>query len=165
MKKALWLTVWFICFLMSIYYSLGWVSFGSFLFIAGFFALLCWLVTALLKKRSMRAFFGRIVIMCITVILASNFFNGYLEKRSKMTGSLIIEAISDYKNDHGELPDDLKDLVPAYLRQIPRTSMRIRGTDFFYSRNDNAFRLGFAVPYAMIGMVYDSRVNEWRTYD
>jgi predicted PurR-regulated permease PerM len=161
MKKALWITVWIVCLFLSI---LSLQLFDVFLILAGFCALLGLLLFALLKKRQKVKFSGKIALLCITVVLASMFLNESLEESSIKRGTVIIQALSDYKKTYGELPQSLDNLVPAFMPEIPQTSMRITGTNFFYAKQGKEYLLGFSTA-SLTGYVYDSKKGVWQHRD
>ena len=48
-------------------------------------------------------------------------------ERLARTGQGLAQAITDYQNDHGLLPESFNDLVPDYLKSIPPTGWSLRG--------------------------------------
>ena len=93
--------------------------------------------------------------------MASHIIHAYLEEDSKKRGTEIIQALSDYKKAYGGLPQSLDSLVPAYLPEIPRTSMRLAGTEYFYSKQGEEYLFGFETS-VLTGYVYDSREGAWQ---
>jgi hypothetical protein len=49
-------------------------------------------------------------------------------------GNIIIEALAEYNKDHGDYPEELNELVPDYLSEIPSTGWA-RSLDYSYSRD------------------------------
>jgi len=56
----------------------------------------------------------------------------------------LIQAISNYEQDHGHFPAQLDAVVPTYLAGIPQT---VEGQDFAYKLDDrNGYSLCFHIP-------------------
>jgi hypothetical protein len=72
----------------------------------------------------------------------------------------IIEAIENYERDHGQLPEKLDVLVPAYLPEIPET---MRGQSFDYVlHNIDGYYLCFDVTRREnLGCCYYYRIERW----
>lgn len=56
--------------------------------------------------------------------------------RASHVGDRIVRAIAQYRNDKGEYPDRLEELIPAYLERVPYTGM-IAYPTFDYARDRN----------------------------
>ncbi len=75
----------------------------------------------------------------------------------------IIHALSDFRIENDAFPERLEELVPDYLKELPRPSVGfLNKQSFFYSRyeNEDQFFIGFRCPAWMISH-YSSEGDEW----
>ena len=75
-------------------------------------------------------------------------------------GSAIVQAITKYVQDRGQLPEKLEVLVPSYLSKIPKTT---RESDFAYRMDDlQGYYLCFDVPTKRnLGCCYNHGLDFW----
>jgi hypothetical protein len=98
-----------------------------------------------------------------------------LEKYQQLSGGLtdpdlvrvparaIIEAIAVFQKDHGQPPDSLEELKPAYLHQIPKPAWGVK--DWEYHRNGLDYGLRVLKhPDYYESYIYWSRTGDWN-YD
>ncbi len=52
-------------------------------------------------------------------------------------------ALNSHFNDTGSYPDDLNELVPKYIKELPFDP--VSGNPYHYARNESAFSLGFSL--------------------
>lgn len=58
--------------------------------------------------------------------------------RASHAGDRIVRALAQYRNDKGEYPNSLEELVPAYVERVPYTGLIAYPTlDYAKDRNDN----------------------------
>lgn len=101
--------------------------------------------------------------LLFSIIAASFFLVGCNEKfdKNQTSANLIIDALDGYKQDHGFLPEKLKDLVPTYLEEIPKSSYDDR--EFIYEKSGDVYELTYLGAFG-VEATYHSSSKEW-TYD
>jgi hypothetical protein len=107
--------------------------YGSFLF--SFFVGPIWLLFAIAKaivrRNNWALALKRVLIPLIT--LGVVFGNAWLQSRvARVNAELIIDACARYKTNTGVYPAKLGDLVPGYMRSVPRAKYALLWGDFFY---------------------------------
>jgi len=116
--------------------------------------------------HSMRGKFAVIIAVIAALFIASRpllnlFCIGHLHypttadyENIAKAGQPVLQAICDYRSDHGSLPQTLDDIVPAYLPQKPE------GWD--YDKNNClSHRAGFPHTYVLYWFE-GGEANEWR---
>lgn len=78
---------------------------------------------------------------------------------STATGNVIINALNQYKRDHGIFPDELADLVPDYLPSIPMPTAGARSWTYYGRRTD--FFLQFRTQNGYPSVSYDFETGQW----
>lgn len=78
----------------------------------------------MMKKRIIMI----VIVLCLQLALNSCVFPEN-ESRNIELGNNIVVALYEYQQIHSQFPEQLKDLTPDYLGEIPKTS---GGRDFFY---------------------------------
>jgi len=82
---------------------------------------------------------------------------------------VIIEACERYKGRTGEYPAGLRDLVPAYLPEVPVARYTVMSGGFYYHRNlgpsGSDYRLVFVYESPFARSVYSSVDRGWRSID
>lgn len=85
-------------------------------------------------------------VLIAVVILVVRLPEGPSDKeieQAKANGDLIIEAITKYKQDHdGDPPQELNELVPAYLKSVPLPSQG-EGSWSYAAQADGSVYLGY----------------------
>jgi tetratricopeptide (TPR) repeat protein len=66
-------------------------------------------------------------------------------------GQPLAQAVVDYKSDHGLFPENVKDLVPAYLPKWPK--------DWGYSNGSLEHHSG--IPHTYLSCSFDENTNQW----
>ncbi|MDR2761043.1 MAG: hypothetical protein LBB88_00395, partial [Planctomycetaceae bacterium] len=75
-------------------------------------------------------------------------------------GNVIVIAIEKYHFDNNEYPEQLKQLVPDYLEEIPKHRLGTR--KWKYVREENRFQLTFmARPWGYPSYSYNSETGKW----
>jgi hypothetical protein len=119
----------------------------------GTFALLAALYAIVASARaSDRAGVGAARIAAGVLVAATIFLSNLSATRAQelardVTAAKVLDAIQSYRADKGSYPDDLAELVPGYLDQIPRARMGLvphRNEEFTYSNFGDSFALEFA---------------------
>lgn len=79
------------------------------------------------------------VVLSILLIAypASLFITNYQMEQSKATGDQIANALSNYVHKNGAYPNQLTDLVPGYLYNLPKTAMGLTGTNYKFVHTMN----------------------------
>lgn len=96
-----------------------------------------------------------LLIAAVSSLLLSGIVNQAKLAASKQKGDEVCVALVRYQDMHGTWPDDLEQLVPGFLPEIPASSMGlVRKIPFSYDRSpDSDYRLGFASTF----FIYCSR--------
>jgi hypothetical protein len=98
------------------------------------------------------------ILSLIVISLSACSRDADIKAVNKANGKIIIDAVYEYKKDHGSFPTDLAVMVPDYLPKIPTT---LGSEDFFYKTNSiEGFLLGFNVRLHY-GCGYTDRFKEW----
>jgi hypothetical protein len=87
------------------------------------------------------------VLVAATIFLSNLSATRAQELARDVTAARVLDAIQSYRADKGSYPDDLAELVPGYLDQIPRARMGLvphRNEEFTYSNFGDSFALEFA---------------------
>ena len=82
-------------------------------------------------------------------------------------GNTIVIALEQYKNDHGQYPDQLSLLVPHYLSNIPDHLVGDKKWEYELSSNKDAFTLTFCpcLYRSMPNYTYYSLPKKWVIVD
>ena len=121
-----------------------------------------------LVPHSMRGKFAVIFAVIVTLFIASRpllnlFCIGHIHypttadyENIARDGQPILQAICDYRSDHGSLPQTIDDIVPAYLHQKPE------GWDYD-KYNCLSHYAGF--PHTYVGYWFEGgNADEWRLW-
>jgi hypothetical protein len=109
-------------------------------------------------KKSIIAFQFIVLAVCFCISLVSCFKPADIEAENKARGTIIINALYKYQQDHDNFPSTLNDLVPDYLDSVPKTN---GGDRFFYNTNSiDGFLLGFSVK-PKFGCGYTDQSKKW----
>ena len=91
------------------------------------------------KELKMKSFFLILFLSLIFTVFAtpSNVDKKYLplsnaEEKSILNGNIVIEALSNYYSLNNCYPEDLSQLLPMYISEIPETFFR---ENFFWSKH------------------------------
>jgi predicted PurR-regulated permease PerM len=100
-----------------------------------------------------------VIIGIVITIMCQQYIN-------KKQGISLINKIEQYKTNHGNYPDSLGELIPAYYKKLPIPHTGIWFKDsFFYARSEDS--ISFIVSfYCFDGSErYDSREGRWNIFD
>lgn len=101
-----------------------------------------------------------------TVTFVAMLVHASLEQRAaRARAEEIVKACHAYETDHGQLPEDLSQIVPAYLPSLPATLGLIAGKPYFYLPPKDGSSGAFVYrpePFATINYNFDTR--EWTSY-
>jgi hypothetical protein len=104
-------------------------------YLLSFFVCPIWLVFALFRAGSGRAT-GRVAVARILIPLVTGlvvFANSYMQDEIAMAGAArIIQACERYREDNGDYPAKLSDIVPRYLDSIPTAKYCCSQHEFWY---------------------------------
>ena len=76
-------------------------------------------------------------------------------------GSKIVQALNEYEQDHGTVPEQLEELVPTYLPEVPRTSNE---EDFIYKMVKVSKSIRFSLYFRVEGTLscgYNDPFKMW----
>jgi hypothetical protein len=80
------------------------------------------------------------------------------EKKNKEQAEMIIKSLYEYREVHNSFPNELRDLVPEFLKQIPKTT---GGQEYFYLINStDRFLISFMMS-SHYGCGYSDKLKEW----
>lgn len=75
------------------------------------------------------------IYLCMTAaIMAAYAGNNYLAKSRANT---IISAVNQFKTEQHKYPESLKELVPKFIKAVPRAKYTLMFGEFVYSRSGN----------------------------
>ncbi len=90
-------------------------------------------------------------IFIISLVCAAAFFASFKIvniqiESSKVTAMQITEALNKYNSDNKKYPESLKEISPAYLKDLPGTNIGLIGSSFNYRRqaDDDKYWLSFS---------------------
>ncbi len=117
------------------------------------------------KGRVRLAVIGVYALMVVMVFA----MKGINYRVSQANARVIIEACERYKGKTGEYPAELRDLVPAYLPEVPVARYTVMSGGFYYHRNRGPsggdYRLVFIYESPFARSVYSSVDRGWRSID
>lgn len=101
-----------------------------------------------------------------TVTFVAVLVHASLEQRAaRARADEIVKACHAYETDHGQLPEDLSQIVPAYLPSLPATLGLIAGKPYFYVPPKDGSPASFVYrPELFTSRKYNFDTREWRTY-
>lgn len=137
-----------------------------------FILLLGWGIISKNKTFLKTFYYGVIGLSCILIIesIGERLVWINATEGSKKAAYEIIKALERYRNEKGEYPEKLEELVPQYLTQIPKDKSKrpfFKYCDFYYCKSeriDNYFTLTFPLPSWML-CTYDSATKKWEIND
>ena len=141
------------------------VTSGSYLFAA----LICpiWFLITLVRTIVRRPSFGvaaaRLFLPLLTLMLV--IANHSLQKRIAMgNATRLIQACEQYREANGDYPQRLSDLVPRYLKSIPRAKYCLTFGDFQYWGPPHPILVWCEIP-PFGRRVYSLDTREWNYLD
>jgi len=101
-----------------------------------------------------------------TVTLVAMFVHASLEQRAaRARAEEIVKACHAYETDHGQLPEDLSQIVPAYFPSLPATLGLIAGKPYFYLPPKDGSPASFVyLPELFTSRRYNFATREWSSY-
>src|SRR5688572_13489767 len=97
-------------------------------------------------------------VLLLVLLGCSTYDEDKLMAENMEIGNPLVEAIHLYHDEEGELPEELDDLVPAFLTEVPLTT---EGARFGYSQSEeDMFSLCFPVR-GEPGCCYIQRFEVW----
>lgn len=85
--------------------------------------------------------------------------------KTKDVGDKIVIALKKYKSEHDVYPTALRDLVPKYLKKIPRPVVSRVNWEYFTDTALNEFTLRLCDNYKGQSLYYHSEKAKWRFDD
>jgi len=131
------------------------------------------LVWILIKKKSIKKY-GHIFLILICLLLISfvhikvmQYVSDYYEDKNEKIGQEIIDAVAKYEIENGELPSDLDDIQPKYIKQIPKTAWNgeFRYRTPVYQNDSDNYELRGGVGAGWYFFEYYSKSNSWIVAD
>jgi hypothetical protein len=103
---------------------------------------------------------GKFIVIfgSIAILLSACRLGIEVESINKERAEIIISALYEYEGEHNSFPNELSDLVPDYLEEIPTTT---GGQTYFYLTNSTD---GFFLAFDMnshYGCGYTDKFKEW----
>lgn len=128
-----------------------------------------WFLVSLLKNTYQRPGWGlgliRIAIPVVTLGIA--WTNNSVQLRIANANAMqVVAACEEYHADHGKFPKSLNELVPQYMRSVPRAKYCVGPWCGFmyYFNQGNAMLVWYVVP-PHYRRIYDFNTREWSTLD
>jgi hypothetical protein len=87
------------------------------------------------------------VLIAAFIFVSNRAALSYQDTARNRSAATLIEALEEFKGEHQHYPDDLEELVPAFLPEIPRARMgliRHHGEAFVYTNFGDSYALEFA---------------------
>jgi len=133
-----------------------------------FSALVCplWFVIAVVRATYDRSRWqvaaARVIVPVVTLVLAvANYSLQY--RIAKGNSARLIQACEQYREEKGDYPQFLDDLVPRYLSSIPRTKYCLVDNEFTYGAEPRRLTWCEIPPFGR--RVYNFETGEWRYVD
>ena len=121
------------------------------------------LVLALVKKlvhRQPEAKAHLINAAGVLIVLAFTVSIAVVDRRAMhKRAEIVVAAIEKFETDKKALPDTLKELVPAYLAEIPHAKHTLLWGAFIYRKE--AGKLYWVATPAFLTLQYDLKTKEW----
>ena len=143
------------------YFVIGYPAFGCIGIVYGLFYLLVSIIRwnkALIRKSV-------IVFLLFALEVTTVGFNSYHEIfRSKEDAKEIISALESYKSMQGNYPEELNQLPPSFIDEVPKTHMGFKGGKFWYIMKSDEYLLGFHC-FGFLHFYYSSKDRRWGKSD
>ena len=168
MNKKIQLVI--IIFLVTLFYIILKVQFSlSFIVMFNPLVLLFMLVFfSILKGHFKKDFKISILLLSLIFgIMVSSTINNEKKTETQQNAAQLIKALEEYKNINSRYPENLTDLTPKYITEIPKTYMKFfNHPGYYYWLGDNkaVFTLGFNLD-GWYGYRYYSDKKKWTFYD
>lgn len=122
-------------------------------------ALINWKNKPLLKKRLAA---GGIYLLMSLLIFASISLNN---KIARSRADMLIETCEKYKKKNNEYPENLSDLVPDFINEIPVAKYTLNSNRFFYTASKGSHSLFYMAmpPYGR--PTYSFEKQKWAYVD
>jgi hypothetical protein len=142
------------------------VEFGSYMFCA--LACPVWFVIsaviALVQRPTWRITVARVLAAPVVLLLAVSNYS-VQSSIAMANAAYVIQACESYRTDNGSYPDRLDQLVPRYLKSIPRAKYCHFFGGFCYVRIDQSPILWWTAMPPFNKRVYDFERRTWRYLD
>jgi len=105
-----------------------------------------------------------VYVAMVAFVWGYNYFNTQVAARR---AAVIIAACRAYEAKHGQLPESLDDLVPAFLSSVPRARYTLAASQFFYrkaTQPSDASHLLYYYPIALQRRVYNFGTDSWSVW-
>ncbi len=116
------------------------------------------------KPRSINWSPGPIFLFLFLSLVADVLLENHQVSASKETAKPIIEAVENFHANHNSYPQTMDQLVPDYLRDIPRTKMGFGNKEYGFKNYNNQVELIFR-SYLSLGHSYDFKEKSWHVFD
>lgn len=113
------------------------------------------------KRINISKYTLAIPIACVFGAIAGNFISKYQADLSKEKVKPIIQGLEQYKVENGKYPNQLYDLIPKYLSNIPNSMMGCLDVPYQYDiLKDGNYSISF--PFIEEGKyTWTSKGNRW----
>jgi len=132
------------------------------------FILIIWMVPKLLylliRRRDVRF---HLLKMLIFLLMAAGIFGlNYAQNQLAYSrAEKIIGAVEQYQRENGSYPGTLEELVPEYIKLVPRTKYTLIYNKFSYSCHADSPSLVFATFPPFGRQIYKFKTKEWGMLD
>lgn len=89
----------------------------------------------------------RIAVSALLIFLTAscnNWSDAQVEE-TKRRGDIVRNALQQYRDRTGAFPDELTQLIPAYLREIPQPTVGKKSWDYWIVKGGSFYRIGVAI--------------------
>jgi hypothetical protein len=121
-------------------------------------------IGAVKRRRKPAIYVGVVLVIFLSSIPVARIISDRQQAASMAAAEPIIAAIERYHATTGALPQDVADLVPAYLPTTPRSSMGFGGSEYLIWTHPGGYEVAFALQGWNI-CAYDSRSKQWEVHD
>jgi hypothetical protein len=123
------------------------------------------------RRKPVRKTVGRILIACIIVVIAGWMGSILVESRSNIrymesSSAALIDTLEKYRKEKGVYPDNLKQLQPAYITELP-VCRRGSSQHVSYTKDNDqdAYYLNCYTGFYTEKRRYSSQTRKWASWD
>jgi hypothetical protein len=124
-----------------------------------------WAMRTPQKYSRVKLTFGFIVLLMFLVAecYAVMEYRDYRKKEATLSAAPLVLALEEYKKEHDASPERLQDLVPRYIKEIPRASKAIFSSwEYDYFKNgDRSYSLSFKPSLSGTRFQFNIQTQRW----
>ena len=148
---------------MDIEFSTGYIGIFTLMTIILLFGLI-YFVVGIFSNKKMLLQGGIIIAFCIIEFLLNGVIIDLQKQKTYDVAVNIIKAIEQYQVANGRYPNQIEDVTPVFIDNIPKTSMGWLDRPFNYATRGDSYRLSFDF-YAFLTCTYYPKSISWYCAD